>query len=94
LSLSKKGLLVERIGLIEIVFSLVPDGGGVAFRQLAGRLRILGLCIPLPRFLAPFVVASERPATDGRSAIVEVTLRVPMAGMLASYRGEVTVTPA
>jgi hypothetical protein len=88
------GLLVERIGRLELSFSLATHDGGILFSQVAAHLRFLGIRFRLPRIFAPMVIASERENTDGRSAIVDVSLRVPVFGVLARYTGAVFRSPA
>src|SRR5688572_13689126 len=47
------GLLVEQIGLVQLVFSLSVADGVLKFRQVAARIGLGRRHVPLPRWLAP-----------------------------------------
>ena len=83
-------MLVERFGFLELRFAVVPQHGGLRYRQLAASIGLGPLRVPLPRALAPMVEACEDPAGDDRVA-VDVRVTLPGAGVLLTYRGEMRI---
>jgi Domain of unknown function (DUF4166) len=81
-------LLTEQIGPIEIRFELDVSDGGLRYETKSVALRIGLARIPLPRWLAPRVRASEKPAGDAVRIAVEVQL--PLLGLLIAYEGTLT----
>jgi hypothetical protein len=81
-SLSERpGGVVERFGPVRFAFDLVPRPKGLAMR-LAGWSVFR---VPLPRFLAPRVIANER--DDGGRFHFDVSVRLPIIGDVVHYRG-------
>jgi uncharacterized protein DUF4166 len=78
------GLLVEQIGLMQLVFSLSVVDGVLKFRQVAARVGLGRRHVPLHRWLAPEVTA--RTWADG-GVRVQVDVRLPAAGLLCAYDG-------
>ena len=80
--LSKSGELIEeRFGPLRFRFALPADGAGLAmvFRGWSA------FRIPLPRFLAPRIAASER--ADDEDFLFDVEIALPLAGQVVHYRG-------
>jgi hypothetical protein len=84
------GLLVERMGPVELRFALRAEGGALLYRSTGASMRLGPLRIPLPRRLAPRVEAWERPAGEPGRAHVAVEVHLPLAGLLVAYEGSVT----
>jgi hypothetical protein len=87
--LDAAGQLVERSGAIEIHFRLRVIGGGLRYEQIGASLCLRSIRLTLPRWLAPHVEASEEPL-DARRVRVRVSVKLPFAGLLIAYEGEVT----
>jgi hypothetical protein len=85
----ERGLLVERIGLLDLRFRLAEEGGGLRFPQVGAYLRLLGLRLRIPRVLAPNVVGIELPGSEPGTVLIDITLNAPLVGTLIRYRGEV-----
>src|SRR5262249_34882516 len=86
------GLLVERIGLVRLVFSVGVSEGALVFRQVAAGLGFGRWRLPLPRVLAPVVRARAwAAADDGLGLRVEVA---HAAGLLCCYEGVLGKEPA
>ena len=82
---SEEGLLWERFGKIELGFRLGLDDGQLVYRQQKARLH-MGCCsLPLPRWFAPRVSATEK--TCGNDVKVSVEVRLPWLGLLVAYDG-------
>jgi hypothetical protein len=91
---ANEGLLTERIGMLDLGFVLSEDSGGIRYTQTSAHLSFFGLRFPLPRFAAPRVAVLERPASDGRTVIVDVALSVPLVGTILRYVGSVARSSA
>ncbi len=76
-----EGLLVERSGPLCFGMALVADEGHLNY--LMRRWDIFGL--PLPRLLAPRIVAFEHAARDRFN--FSVTISMPLIGLIVGYRG-------
>jgi len=85
------GLLVERIGVVLLVFSVAVSDGALVFRQIAAGLGFGRCRLPLPRLLAPVVSARCWAAHEGLGLRVEVTHAV---GLLCCYEGVLRKEPA
>jgi hypothetical protein len=81
------GLLVERIGRIELRFRLVVDAGALVFRQQGAELCLGRLRLRLPRWLAPTVSARAWRDAEGGSLRVAVEVCVPLVGRVLAYTG-------
>jgi hypothetical protein len=79
------GGVAEHFGPVRLLFAL-RAGAEELQMQLAG-VRVLGL--PCPRWLLPRIVARET-ASDGRLHF-HVQAALPLAGLVASYRGYLDV---
>jgi hypothetical protein len=77
----RDGLLHERLGLVTFVFRLVAHDGAIAWRVV--RVRALGVPLPLRWFDG---VAAREDESDGRYTF-DVRAVLPVAGLLARYRG-------
>jgi hypothetical protein len=81
------GLLVERMGLVELQFKLEIINGTLYYRQ-TGMVVNLGLCsLPLPRWLVPATAAWEKPGKHARETEISVQITAPIIGPLISYQG-------
>jgi hypothetical protein len=85
------GLLAERAGPVELLFSLSEEGGALVYRQAGAVLRVGRLRVPLPRPLAPRVEARERGADDRMGVNVYVSASAPLLGPMLSYEGRLSV---
>ncbi len=79
------GQLVERLGAARLRFELVEIDG--ALEMKLQRLHFLG--ITCPRWFMPRIVARE--TGDGDRLCFEVSAAVPLIGVVARYRGYLTV---
>lgn len=82
LNLSQQGkLLREKLGLLCFDFELAPDGSGFAWQ--IQRVSVLG--VPLPAALFSGVFA--RSFAQGGVYQFEVSVNMPVVGLLVAYRG-------
>ncbi|MBI3822271.1 MAG: DUF4166 domain-containing protein [Planctomycetes bacterium] len=79
------GKLFERIGLSETQLEFDVVDGGLHYRTGRTALRLGFIRLPLPRFLAPRVIAWEKP--DGDKLSVHIEVHLPMLGHLITYEG-------
>lgn len=86
------GLLVEHLGLGEIHLQLEVSDGALHYLTKRVALRLGPLRLPLPRWLAPRVTASEKP--DGNVVQVSVEVVLPLIGLLIAYDGPLTILEA
>jgi hypothetical protein len=84
---SEDGLLWERFGKIELGFRLDVEDGQLIYRQQTARFRVGCCTLPLPRWLAPRVSATEKAC--GNDVKVSVEVCVPWLGLLLPYNGVV-----
>jgi Domain of unknown function (DUF4166) len=84
------GLLVERMGIMEIRFRLEVVGGALNYRLAGAALRFGSLRVPLPYRLSPRVTAWERAAGDMNQIHVSVNVTLPLLGRLIAYDGLLT----
>jgi uncharacterized protein DUF4166 len=80
--------LLERIGAIELCFTLDVGGQRVRFRHVGTRLRIGSLRVRIPLAMSPTIAASVG-AIGGR---IDVSVRIsaPILGTLLHYAGQLT----
>lgn len=78
---AERGQLVERFGPVSFVMALKPEPDGLSMHHLGWRLGPL----PMPRWLGPRGVASER--AEGGRFHFEVPIALPLIGPLVHYRG-------
>jgi Domain of unknown function (DUF4166)/Polyketide cyclase / dehydrase and lipid transport len=83
------GLLGERVGPLELRLRLEVSEGKLLYRTESTSLRWGPLCLPLPRWLAPTVKASEQAEGDGNRVRVSVEMNVPWFGRVMAYEGRV-----
>lgn len=86
-----RGRLREAFGPLEFEFEMIQDAGGLRHQQLAVRLRLLGLSVPIPRPAAPRVEGEEKAVPPPHAAEVAVRLAAPGGAPLIAYRGLVSV---
>jgi hypothetical protein len=87
--LGDAGQLVEQSGAVEVHFRLRVIGGGLRYEQIGTALRFWSIRLALPRWLAPHVEAFEEPL-DAQRVRVRISVKLPFAGLLIAYEGEVT----
>ena len=88
------GLLVERMGIVELRFRLEAASGALNYQTVSAALRLGSLRIPLPYWLSPCVTAWERAAGDTNQIHVSVDVTVPLLGRLIAYDGVLTLIEA
>ncbi|KDA00472.1 hypothetical protein HPO_00545 [Hyphomonas polymorpha PS728] len=76
------GMVRERFGVMEFAIPLTLEGARLAFPVHSGR--VFG--VPLPRFLLPVSETYESVTGDGACQF-DVSIRLPMIGLVAHYRG-------
>ncbi len=86
-SSTDSGLIVERFGCLELHVNLEVEYGGLRYHHMQTAIRVGGVRIRLPRWLAPCVDGSEKPAGAPNRTAVRVEVRLPLIGMLLSYDG-------
>ncbi len=84
------GLLVERMGLVEMRFRLTVVEGALLYQTTRTAIRLGQFHIPLPHWFSPCARASEKPvnAKDQIAVCVEVCL--PVLGCLIAYEGKLS----
>jgi hypothetical protein len=80
-----RGTLQERLGPVQLEFSLAPGAEGLDLRLVS--LRFLG--VPCPRWALPQVVGRERDI-EGRLHF-QVRAGLPLLGTVASYEGHLVL---
>ena len=84
------GLLVERMGIVEMRFRLAVAGGALSYQTVSAVLRFGSLRVPLPHRLSPCVTAWERAVGDMNRIQVSVNVNLPLLGRLIAYDGILT----
>jgi hypothetical protein len=84
------GLLVERLGIVEMRFRLEVAGGALNYQTVSAALRLGSLRIPIPRRLCPCVTACERAVGDMNQIHVSVDVTFSLIGRLIAYDGMLT----
>jgi uncharacterized protein DUF4166 len=84
------GLLVERMGIVEMRFQLEVVGGALNYQTVSTALRLGSLRVPLPYRLSPRVMAWERDVGDFNQIHVSVDVTLPLLGRLIAYDGILT----
>ena len=87
-SAGPSGLLAERMSLLELQFRLEAREGMLCYRAAGAAIVIGPRRLPLPRWLAPRVLAHEAPGAGG-DARVSVAVLLPVGGLLVAYAGHV-----
>lgn len=83
------GTVRERFGLLDFSIPLATHEDQLLFPVAKGRF----LGIPLPRFLLPVSHTRETVLPDG-SCEFDVTVKLPVAGLLAHYKGWLRPSPS
>jgi len=84
------GLLVERVGPVEMRFRLRVVGGALAYQATSAALCLGSLRVPIPGWLSPRVTALETPVGEGDQIDVSVEIHLPLLGCLIAYEGKLT----
>ena len=82
------GLLVERMGIVEIRFRLEVVVGALGYQTSSVALCLGFWRVPLPHWLRPQVVAWERPAGGRVQIYASVDVSFPWLGRLIAYEGK------
>lgn len=88
------GVMVERMGIVEMRLRLEVVGGALSFQTVSVALRLGSLHIPLPYWLSPRVTAWERAVDDRNQIHVSVNVTFPLLGRLIAYDGFLTQVEA
>ena len=83
------GLLIERLGPVELRFRLVAVGGTLVYRQVGLAVRVGPFGLRLPRWISPQVTAREGPAGGPGQTHLAVEVAAPTGGLLFSYEGSI-----
>src|SRR5262249_24081788 len=84
------GLLVERLGTMEMLLRLEVVGGAFRYQTVSAALRLGSLRIRLPYRLSPYVTAWEKAVGDTNQIHVSVDVTLPLLGRLVGYDGILT----
>jgi hypothetical protein len=88
------GLLVERLGTVEMLLRLEVVGGALSYRTVSTALRLGFLRVPLPYLLSPHVTGWEKALGDTNQIHVSVDVTMPSLGRLIAYDGILTQVEA
>jgi hypothetical protein len=88
------GLLVERLGIMEMMMRLEVGGGALSYQTVNAALRLGFLRVPLPNRLSPHVMALEKAVGDTNQIHVSVEVALPLLGRLIAYDGILTQVTA
>jgi hypothetical protein len=88
------GLLMERLGTVEMLLRLEVVGGALSYQTLSAALRLGFLRVPLPYRLSPYVTAWEKAVGDTNQIHVSVDVTMPLLGRLIAYEGILTQVEA
>jgi hypothetical protein len=83
------GSLAERFGPMELVFRIAVLDGSLLYEQVAARIRVGIVNVPLPRVLSPRVSAREMVDPETGRIHVAVSVDAPLLGRLIDYSGRV-----
>jgi Domain of unknown function (DUF4166) len=81
------GLLAEQMGPWEIQFHLANDRGTLSYHHGGARFCLGSIRIPVPRWCAPRVLASERSNCETGGIDCSVQVNLPLLGLLIAYDG-------
>ena len=84
---SKPGSLEERFGPFSFCMKIKGHADGLDMFIVSARIGSL----PLPRFLVPDIIASERADKGGRH-LFDVSISLPLAGRIVRYSGWLTLS--
>jgi Domain of unknown function (DUF4166) len=85
---ARQGKLREKVGCLEFEFRLTPEGDCLYYMQERLWIRLLGLRLVVPRWLALEVAAAEAATQAPFCTEIVVQLRAPGSGLLVAYRGK------
>jgi hypothetical protein len=88
------GLLVERMGTVEMLLRLEVVDGALSYQTVSAAFRIGVLRVPLPYRLSPHVTAWEKAVGDTNQIHVSVDVTLPLLGRLIAYDGILTQVEA
>jgi Domain of unknown function (DUF4166) len=88
------GLLMERLGTVEMLLRLEVGGGALSYQTLSAALRLGFLRVTLPYRLSPYVTAWEKAVGDTNQIHVSVDVTMPLLGRLIAYEGILTQVEA
>jgi hypothetical protein len=88
------GLLMERLGTVEMLLRLEVVGGALSYQTVSAAMRLGSLRIPLPYRLSPHVTAWEKAVGDTNRIHVSVDVTMPLLGRLIAYDGILTLVEA
>ena len=88
------GLLVERLGIMEMRLRMEVAGGALNYKTESAALRLGSLRVPIPHRLSPHVMAWEKAVGDVNQIQVSVEVTLPLLGRLISYGGLLTQVEA
>ena len=84
------GMLVERLGIVEMLLRLKVVGGALSYQTGSAALRLGSLRVPIPYRLSPYVTAWEKAVGDTNQIHVTVDVTLPLLGRLIAYDGILT----
>ena len=82
------GLLGEDFGLMKVRFRFAVSDGALRYATHSAYLTLGGLHIPIPKALAPRILAVESATSDGQRPHIFVSVSAPLVGLLVSYEGD------
>jgi hypothetical protein len=86
-TLRPNGIVAEAMGPMEVRFRLEVVDGALIYHPSGAALRLGRLRIPVPRWFAPSVSASEKPTEDPHSIQVLIEVKSAILGPMVSYGG-------
>ena len=86
--------LVERFGILDLLFAPYVEAGRLRYRQTAAALGFGRLRLPLPRPCMPVVAADAWVPAGETEMRIEVQVAAPLVGIVLTYGGTVTAVPA
>jgi hypothetical protein len=84
------GLLVERVGIMEMRFRLDVVNGALCYQSTGAAFRLMGIRLPVPSWLSPRIRALESAAPQADQIQVSVEVQLPLVGRLIAYEGSIT----
>jgi hypothetical protein len=88
------GLLMEKLGIVEIPLRLEVVGGALSYQTTGAALSLGSFRIPLPYWLSPYITAWEKAVGDTNQIHVSVDVTLPLLGRLIAYDGILTQVEA
>ena len=81
------GLLLERIGRVELTFRLSIEDRALVYTQVKAAFRIGPIRMPFPKWFAPNTWAKEAAEHNSDQAHIIVKVSAPVIGTLIFYEG-------